>query len=148
MSAFRWRDDYAGVALSLTEALTELCVADDIARASVSIALDEIAENVVHHGDTPIGGFGAAQGWQKNNEFEIAIADLGIGIRASLTKNPDQADITDDVAAITRALEPRVSATPERNAGHWAVHHETVARSQWRPTIRPFRVWIYSGWRC
>jgi hypothetical protein len=54
--------DYARVALDLTEALTERCVTDALARASVRIALDEIAENVVHHADTPNGGFAAAPG--------------------------------------------------------------------------------------
>lgn len=114
---FTGAHDYAAVAKNLTTALTERCVTDDVARASVRICLDEIAENVVHHADTPIGGFGAAQGWPRNNEFEMAIVDLGVGMRASLTKNPDHADIGDDAEAITRALQPRVSATPERNAG-------------------------------
>lgn len=109
--------DYAAVALDITEALTERCVTDEIARASVRIALDEITENVVHHAASPIGGFAAAQGWVKNQEFEIAIVDLGVGIRASLTKNPSYADTPDDASAITRALQPRVTATPTRNAG-------------------------------
>ncbi|HUB05229.1 MAG TPA: ATP-binding protein, partial [Solirubrobacteraceae bacterium] len=114
---FAGENDYASVARDLTEALAERCVTDEIARASVRIALDEIAENVVHHAESPFGGIAAAQGWVKNQEFEIAIVDLGIGIRASLTKNPDYADTPDDASAITRALQPRVSATPERNAG-------------------------------
>lgn len=114
---FLGADDYARVALTLTEALTERCVTDQIARASIRIALDEIAENVVHHAASPVGGFGAAQGWPKHQEFEIAIVDLGIGIRASLSQNPAYADVSDDAAAIIKALEPRVSATPERNAG-------------------------------
>lgn len=109
--------DYAAVARSLTEALAERCVTDQLARASIRICLDEIAENVVHHADTQIGGFAAAQGWPRNHEFEIAIVDLGIGVRASLTKNPDYADISSDAEAITRALQPRVSSTPQRNAG-------------------------------
>ena len=114
---FTGAHDYAAVALDLTKALTERCSTDELARASIRIALDEILENVVHHADTPIGGFAAAQGWRRNQDFEIAIVDLGIGMRASLTKNPDYADISDDATAIRRALEPRVSATPERNAG-------------------------------
>jgi len=114
---FSGADDYAAVARNLTEALTERCTTDDLSRASIRICLDEIAENVVHHAEAPGGGFGAAQGWRKNQEFEIGIVDLGIGIRGSLTKNPDHADVHDDAAAIARALQPRVSATPERNAG-------------------------------
>jgi len=43
--------------------------------------------------------------------------DVGVGIRRSLTNNPRYADIEEDVTAITTALEPRVTATPERNSG-------------------------------
>ena len=110
-------NDYPTVALSLTEALTERCETDDVARASIRICLDEIAENVIHHAATATGGFAAAQGWRRNGEFEIAIVDLGIGIKASLTQNPEYADVTDDAQAIVRALQPHVSATPERNSG-------------------------------
>ena len=45
------------------------------------------------------------------------MVDLGRGIRLSLTNNPAYADIEDDVTAIATALEPRVTATPERNSG-------------------------------
>jgi hypothetical protein len=49
--------------------------------------------------------------------MEIAIADVGIGVRASLTKNPDYEHITDDLAAIEMAIKARVTSTPKRNAG-------------------------------
>lgn len=114
---FTGSGDYPRVAQSLTEALAERCITDQLARASVRIALDEIAENVVHHAASAVGGFGAAQGWVKNQEFEIAIVDLGMGIRASLRQNPAYADIADDAEAIVKAMEPRVSASPQRNAG-------------------------------
>jgi anti-sigma regulatory factor (Ser/Thr protein kinase) len=114
---FSGEQDYAAVARSLTEALIERCETDDIARASIRICLDEMTENVVHHAATSLGGFAAAQGWKRSGEFEIGIVDLGVGIRASLTKNPAHADVSDDAQAITRALQPRVTATPERNAG-------------------------------
>lgn len=105
------------VARELTDALTERCSTDSIARAAIRICLDELAENVVHHAASPLGGFAAAQGWPRNQEFEIAIVDIGVGIRSSLTKNPSYADIQDDMTAVLTALEPRVTATPERNAG-------------------------------
>lgn len=110
-------DDCRAVGRELTAALAERCETDDIARASIRICLDELAENVLHHAASPIGGFAAAQGWPRSRQFEIAIADVGVGIRASLTNNPRYADIGDDVTAISTALEPRVTATPERNSG-------------------------------
>ncbi len=109
-------EDYWQVAKQMTAALVESCEVDEIATAAVRVCLDEMTENVVHHASAA-HGFAAAQGWRKTHEFEIGIVDLGRGIRASLTANPDYADIDDDVSAITTALGARVSATPERNAG-------------------------------
>jgi hypothetical protein len=57
------------------------------------------------------------QGSLKRKTIEIAIVDLGVGVRRSLAHNPDYAGIATDVGAIRTALEPRVSSTPERNAG-------------------------------
>lgn len=105
------------VARELTDALAERCSTDAIARAAIRICLDELAENVIHHAASPLGGFAAAQGWMRNQQFEIAIVDIGVGIRRSLTNNPRYADIADDVTAISTALQPRVTSTPERNAG-------------------------------
>lgn len=115
----RYRDEESchSVVRELTEALTESIETDDVARFGIRICLDELAENVIFHADTNLGGFVIAQRLRRRPEFEIAIADLGIGIRRSLQKNPDFADIRDDVTAIARALQPRVSSTPERNGG-------------------------------
>jgi anti-sigma regulatory factor (Ser/Thr protein kinase) len=110
-------NDYHRVALDLTDALAERCSTDSRSRASIRIALDELSENVVHHAESPVGGVAAAQGYPRKHEFEIGIVDLGIGIRQSLTKNPAYAEIPDDVTAIETAMQPRVTSTPERNAG-------------------------------
>jgi hypothetical protein len=108
--------DYWKVAKALADALTESCRTDEVARAAVLVCLEEVTENVVHHANAE-HGFGAAQGWRRTKEFEIGIVDLGRGVRASLTANPDYADITDDAAAISTALGARVTATPDRNSG-------------------------------
>lgn len=116
---FDCSEDYWQVARSLSEALGERCNVDDTARGAIRVCLDEVCENVIHHADTTLGGFAAAQGWPKQGrrQFEIGIVDLGVGVRASLAKNEQYADIGDDAAAIAKALQPRVTATPERNAG-------------------------------
>jgi anti-sigma regulatory factor (Ser/Thr protein kinase) len=110
-------DDYWLAAKELTEALAERCQPDEVAKAAIRICLDEMAENVVQHAYTERGGFAAAQTSLKRKTLEIAIVDLGVGIRESLARNPMYAGIESDVEAITKALEPRVSSTPERNAG-------------------------------
>ena len=114
---FNAETDYLPVTRELAEALYESCVTDEAAKASVRVCLDELAENVLHHAESRLGGIGAAQGWRKTKTFEVGIVDLGIGIRASLTKNPTYADIADDATAIETALRPRVTSTPERNSG-------------------------------
>jgi len=114
---FTGEDDYWVVARDLTDALAERCQMDTLAKAAIRVCLDELAENVVQHADSPLGGFAAAQGMPKRHRFEIGIVDLGVGIRRSLSKNPRYADIKDDVIAIETALRPRVTSTPERNSG-------------------------------
>jgi anti-sigma regulatory factor (Ser/Thr protein kinase)/ABC-type transporter Mla MlaB component len=104
-------------AATLLAALTEACECDDAARTALHICLDEVCENVLHHAYTDLGGFGTAQGWKALGDFEIGIVDLGVGIRASLTRNPAYAGVASDTEAIHTALMPRVSSTPERNAG-------------------------------
>jgi hypothetical protein len=139
-------DECAEVARSLTDALTETCETDATARAAIRICLDELVENVVHHADTPLGGFAAAQGWKRSSQFEIAIADLGVGIRGSLTNNPDYADIEDDVTAIRMALRPRVTATPERNSGIGLYVTRALLRANGGGLVlRSGRAAVYSG---
>jgi hypothetical protein len=108
---FRGDDDYWLAAKELTEALVERFKPDAIVTAAIRICLDQLAEN------TDLGGFAAAQSSPKRNTFEIAIVDLGVGVRASLARNPAYADISTDAEAVSTALQPRVSSTPERNAG-------------------------------
>ncbi len=114
---FSGADDYHRVCADMVAALGERMPADRHSIASLRIALDEIAENVVHHAASPIGGVAAAQGYPKKRKFEIAIVDLGVGIQASLKQNPAYADVSSDVDAIRLALKKYVSATPERNGG-------------------------------
>jgi hypothetical protein len=66
-----------------------------------------------------MGGFAAAQRFKNTQEIEIAIVDLGRGIAASLSTNPDHAEeAEDDISAIHAAIRPLVTATPERNSGY------------------------------
>lgn len=114
---FKGEDDYWEIARRLTKALVDRCQVESPADAAIRICLDELAENVVHHADSDTGGFAAAQGTPRRRRFEVGIADLGIGIQASLTKNPKYASIPNDAEAITTAMEPFVTSTPVRNLG-------------------------------
>ena len=114
---FDTAESYPEVRKQLADAIAERCQTDDVSRQSLHVALDEVCENVLHHAGTGLGGFAAAQALTSKPVMEIAIADLGIGIRASLAKNPDYRDVASDVDAIATAMRPRVSSTPDRNSG-------------------------------
>lgn len=105
-------------AKELSEALQEKCQTDAVASAAIFVSISELADNVIHHADTPLGGFCGAQGFSKKPEFELGIVDLGVGIRGSLIRNPAHADVKDDVTAIERALQPRVTSNPKFNSGN------------------------------
>ena len=114
---FQTEMQFPGVSQAMADALAERCQVDRMAKAAILICLNELTENVIHHAYTELGGFAACQGTPKKSRFEVGIVDLGIGIRQSLAKNPRYADIKDDVTAIETALQPRVTATPDRNSG-------------------------------
>lgn len=107
------------VARELAVALKEKVKTDRVAATSLELCLTELAENVHFHADTSFGGFAAAQSFSRGNEIEVAIVDLGVGIAASLSKNPQYAEqATDDVTAIHTALQPLVTSSPKRNRGY------------------------------
>lgn len=81
---------------------------------SVGTMIDEICRNVIQHGD-PAGGV-AAVAPLPDGRFELAVADVGIGIHASLAQNPDYAHI-DDPQALQTALEPGATGEPGRGRG-------------------------------
>jgi anti-sigma regulatory factor (Ser/Thr protein kinase) len=71
----------------------------------------ELAGNAAEHSLSEYGAFVAAQAYGRLGEIEIAVADVGIGIRAGLGR----AEITSDEAAIRAALQEGV--TGRRDAG-------------------------------
>jgi anti-sigma regulatory factor (Ser/Thr protein kinase) len=108
------------VAKTLSDSLAESGVVTDvITQRSLDVCLTELAENVYFHADCPQGGFAAAQHLRKSREVELAIVDLGIGIRRSLLKNADYAAAArNDLDAIEAAMTVTITATPERNSGY------------------------------
>jgi anti-sigma regulatory factor (Ser/Thr protein kinase) len=117
---YDFTDEAGGRAIGreLTAALTASCDVDELASRAIRTCLDELLDNVVHHADARNGGFATARGWRKPARFEVAIVDLGIGIRRSLTKNPAYASADDDMAAVRKAVELGVTSTPHRNSGY------------------------------
>jgi anti-sigma regulatory factor (Ser/Thr protein kinase) len=119
MSCRRFHDLAAGVdvARSLADHLQERCSTDTVSRASIYLALGELTDNVVYHAATDLGGFAMCQHYKARETFEIAIVDLGIGIMQSLAANPELPTPATGGDALDLALTPRVTSTPQRNAG-------------------------------
>jgi anti-sigma regulatory factor (Ser/Thr protein kinase) len=104
--------DIEALATSLTGAATEALALSSQHRATVLVATAEIMQNVVDHARAG-GGFAIAQRATSQREFEIAVADAGIGIATSLRENARYRDkIGDDADAIELALTPGVTANP------------------------------------
>ena len=78
-------------------------------------AMEEIYSNVVEHSgraDTGYVAFAARKG-----TFEFVVGDRGIGVLASLRKNPAYADLADSGTALEFALSEGVSSKIEAGRG-------------------------------
>lgn len=144
---YRDAADCYAAARELRDAVSEATHTDDVdAVQAIYVCLGELAENVLFHASAPQGGFAAAQAWQKRSTVEVAIVDTGVGIRKSLTKNAAYADIRDDVAAIETALEPMVTATPDRNTGlGLSLTRFLLRRNGGQLMVRSGKAAVYAG---
>lgn len=96
---------------------------DDEPRRTVHFVLVELMRNAVQHSGDPKGGVIAAQridarsAGYSSDVVQVAVADTGIGVLASLSAMHTELDT--QVAALTKALEPHVSGTfePGRRGG-------------------------------
>lgn len=76
--------------------------------------ISELVRNVLEHAQTKHGAFLCAQYFRKSNTIRLGIADIGIGIRKSLSRS----HVTiDDIDAIKLALMPGVTGTTAREGG-------------------------------
>ena len=83
--------------------------------AKLLSALAEMCENALLHSEspvTPLVGYMAGAG-----SAQFSVVDVGIGVRASLSRNPIHQDLEDDVAAIQRSLRPGVTSRTDGRGG-------------------------------
>lgn len=114
-----WDTQLRAVVRELLGAIEETIATDAAAHTSLDIALSELIENVGYHAETRLGGFAAVQALRHTREIEVGIADLGVGIPASIRRSAALAPLaTDDVAAINVALTATRTSTPWRNSGY------------------------------
>jgi hypothetical protein len=79
-------------------------------RALTHYYLTELLDNAFQHADPPQPPVTCAQKWAFSECVQIAVADCGIGIRRSLSQNPEFAP-ADDAEAIDLALRPWTTGT-------------------------------------
>jgi hypothetical protein len=109
--------DLDQIVTSLARAVSEGCLVDDLAKRAIWFTLNEVAQNVVHHASATSGGVAAASIDSDAKQFELAIADCGVGVRSSLSRNVTYAELHDDAEALEAALRVGVTSNPDGNTG-------------------------------
>jgi hypothetical protein len=87
-------------------------------QARIGEMLSELVDNFAQHSGDLLGVF-AMQFYPRKKWIHVAIGDCGVGIRASLSKNPRYAELADQLHrnAALRAFEPGVSSKREGGTG-------------------------------
>ncbi len=95
-------------------------------RVAICSTLSEVCANAAEHGISSFGAYAAVQAYhhivsgsrRRGEEVLIAIADGGVGVRETLSRNPKYAEETaTDNEALRHALEMGVSGTGELGRG-------------------------------
>lgn len=103
--------------------------------------IGELVDNTFAHnaGNWPhgehIGGILMAQRYKKTKELEIALSDMGLGIRKTLTANPAYASIRTDREAIIKALEKGVTSRPQGRGGNGFTYIQEALKNGLEGTI-------------
>ncbi|MBI4716745.1 MAG: hypothetical protein HY763_02995 [Planctomycetes bacterium] len=89
----------------------------------------ELAMNAVQHSNSEVGAFGCVQFYDfaQGPRFSCAVADGGIGVRASLTRNAAlRSRVSYDWDALELAVRERVSGTgdPHRGIGLYGISED------------------------
>ena len=110
--------DPAYSARDLSLAMAEVCQTDAPARDATWYALNEIAQNVTDHADACAGAVGIAEVTSGGREVEVTIADFGVGVRASLERNPKYESLPDlEALKIAISLGGSARIDPQRPVG-------------------------------
>ena len=95
-------------------------------RVAICSVLSEVCANAAEHGSSSFGAYAAVQAYhhivsgprRRGEEVLVSIADGGVGVRETLSRNPKYAEqTTTDNDALRLALEMGVSATGEIGRG-------------------------------
>ncbi|MSP91627.1 MAG: ATP-binding protein [Myxococcales bacterium] len=100
-------------------AVERLTGSDENTAQAMIQCVEDLIRNVFHHAKTPHGAHWAASIDARQRLVRIGVADCGQGIAADIRASFVGGSELDDAAAVTVALEPRVSGSedPGRNMG-------------------------------
>ena len=116
-------------------------------RAAICATLSEICANAAEHAASPFGAYAAVQAYhhivsgsreRRGEEVLVAIADGGVGVRETLSRNPKYAKYTrTDNDSLRHALRMGVSGTGEiGRGGGLAVVGQIAARASGSLSLR------------
>ncbi|MBX3112754.1 MAG: hypothetical protein KF857_12190 [Fimbriimonadaceae bacterium] len=80
----------------------------------IKYVVGELVRNVLEHSASPTGAFVAAQYYPKTNTVRLGIADVGVGVRASIS---NAWPVKNEIDAIALALTPGITGTTTREGG-------------------------------
>ena len=115
LSQFRGAD--VSVVKKLTDVIRVSVKTSESALDPLYNAFGEIMTNVYAHSDSPVGGFVVGQVYPNKELLRVCFADVGMGIRKSLSRNPEYQGIKSDTKAIELALEENVTSRPREHSG-------------------------------
>lgn len=112
----------------LGDAASKAGFRDSVSKGLVAAFL-ELADNAAEHSGAAHTTV-AAYRWQPG-EFEMVVADAGVGVRRSLARNPAYRTIPDDGTAIALAVAEGVSGvvTPGRGLGFRSIYQSIAGMS-------------------
>lgn len=118
LTPIRRESDVENTAEAVTDVFRKAGTTDHETIQAISTVLSEIFGNCYFHSESgsDIRGVACAQTWPAANLAQIAVADIGIGIRASLAANPHYAARLASENALQLATELGVTSKP--NGAH------------------------------
>jgi anti-sigma regulatory factor (Ser/Thr protein kinase) len=97
----------------------------------IKYVITELVRNVLEHAVSPVGAMVCAQYFEATNRLSLGVADMGVGIRKSITRFHHAAS---DLDAVHLALRPGVTGATshvggnEQNAGAGLFFTKSIAR--------------------
>ena len=118
-----------GIAEDIAEAVTKVIRNSGASFDAYRIGelVSEIVDNFAQHSGRILGVF-ATQYYPQSNRLTLAFGDCGVGIRESLSSNPNYSYLADGTHrdAVVTAFEPLISRRPEGGMGLTEVHEGII----------------------